>query len=468
MSEWTRTPDWPKGLFRRTNGTFYLRRQHAGVRLTKSLETESLARAMELVTKLNAQVDHKGVTLRQAVGQHGVTLQDAANAYICRPNKPLRPNSIKEYRRALDNLIRVFREILGVLDPSLRSMNNTLVQRFMDFRLAEPDKPAAHPNTPIARRGAASAKTIQSEVDFLKAVLRYSAQRGVLEHEPVIDGRVGDARTRQPSQLSSRACPIHNPTDVARLLVAARSYDEERAGEWPWSSYFADIVTAYLYLGLRDQELVHLEWSDIDLDLRTVRIRRKQVICTRRILLGLAARELATRLVAGRAKTAKLVRQNDDIAIFGRILHLQNEAVLREAHVADVDLDKGTLNAREEYGWQPKGLEGKPIPINPPLHAILTRLHSGRLSNYVFPDRDGGYRRFHLDRHLKPIVTRAGLPASFRTHDLRHTFGTQLRRAGARLETIKELMRHACIEDTLVYAMYDDGEGKAAVESLQF
>ncbi len=468
MTEWTRTTDWPKGLFRRQNGTFYLRRQHTGVRLTRSLQTENLARAMELVTKLNAKVDEKGVTLTRAVGQHDVTLRDAAHSYITRPNNPLRPNSIKEYRRALDNLVRVFREILGVMDPPLRAVNNALVKRFVDFRLAEPAKVEVHPNTPTVRRGAASAKTIQSEVDLLKAVLRYAAQRGVLEHEPVIDARVADANTRQSSGLSARACPIHNPADVARLLVAARSYDDEHAGEWPWSSYFADIVAGYLYLGLRDQELVHLEWADVDLDLRTVRIRRKQVVCTRRIQLGPAAKDLATSLVAGRSSTAKFIRQHDDVAIIGRVLHLQNEAMLREVRVSDIDLDKAILSTREAYAWQPKGLEGKPIPVNPPLHAILSRLHSGRASNYVFPDRDGGYRRFHLDRHLKQIVTRAGLPASFRTHDLRHTFGTQLRRAGARLETIKELMRHASIEDTLRYAVYADGEGKAAVESLQF
>jgi integrase len=291
----------------------------------------------------------------------------------------------------------------------------------------------------------------------------------MLDREPIIDATVRDGSVKRYGGLSARACPLHNPADIRRLLDAARDYDQRQPeGWWPWPTYFTDIISGYLYLGLRDQELVHLEWNDVDLAMRTVRIRQKQVVCTRRITLGEAAVKLAASLAKGRSPKARLVGEGEDLPTVGRILHVQDEGLLRGLRVADFNAEKGTLMVRDEYQWQPKGYEGKPIPIPPPLFEILNRMSHHRSSNFVYPDRDQGYRKFHFDRVLKEIVAAAGLPSGFRTHDLRHSYAVQLRRSGARLETIKELMRHAMIEDTLVYAVYDDGEGSAAVSKLSF
>ena len=96
---------------------------------------------------------------------------------------------------------------------------------------------------------------------------------------------------------------------------------------------------------------------------------------------------------------------------------------------------------------------------------ILKSLQGKSQSNFVFPDTDNGYWRMDFLKHLHKIRKIGNLPA-FRAHDLRHTTGMQLRRAGVALETIKELLRHANLEDTLIYARYEIKEGIAAIRNL--
>lgn len=64
------------------------------------------------------------------------------------------------------------------------------------------------------------------------------------------------------------------------------------------------------------------------------------------------------------------------------------------------------------------------------------------------------------------MIEIAGINKSIRPHDLRHTFAVSLRRQGIGIETIKELMRHANIEETLIYAKYDLEEGRKAMAKL--
>jgi site-specific recombinase XerD len=99
--------------------------------------------------------------------------------------------------------------------------------------------------------------------------------------------------------------------------------------------------------------------------------------------------------------------------------------------------------------------------------AIFRDLQKQQCSIFVFPHpTDGGSWRFHLDRHYDEIKAKAGLSKEHRLHDTRHSYATNLRRNGVNIETIKELMRHASILDTMRYAMYSDDEGRAAIKKL--
>ncbi len=69
----------------------------------------------------------------------------------------------------------------------------------------------------------------------------------------------------------------------------------------------------------------------------------------------------------------------------------------------------------------------------------------------VFTSPDGGplrHRNFY-DRHFKPAVREANLPASMRFHDLRHTCAAMCIALGAHPKAIQERLGHSSITVTL-------------------
>ena len=52
-------------------------------------------------------------------------------------------------------------------------------------------------------------------------------------------------------------------------------------------------------------------------------------------------------------------------------------------------------------------------------------------------------------RSFKPLLERAGLPHTFRFHDLRHTFATLMSCSGGHVKVVQEMLGHATISITL-------------------
>jgi integrase len=70
-------------------------------------------------------------------------------------------------------------------------------------------------------------------------------------------------------------------------------------------------------------------------------------------------------------------------------------------------------------------------------------------------------------RSFKPLLERAGLPHTFRFHDLRHTFATLMACSGGHVKVVQEMLGHATINITLdlySHALPDIQEG--AVDRL--
>ena len=86
----------------------------------------------------------------------------------------------------------------------------------------------------------------------------------------------------------------------------------------------------------------------------------------------------------------------------------------------------------------------------------------------MFPNESGTN---HLDGHnfvrrvFNPAVERAGI-VNFHWHDLRHTFASRLAMLGVPLPTIKELMNHRSISQTMRYAHLSPGQQREAVQRL--
>ena len=73
----------------------------------------------------------------------------------------------------------------------------------------------------------------------------------------------------------------------------------------------------------------------------------------------------------------------------------------------------------------------------------------------------------NLQRHFKSLLERAGLPKSFRFHDLRHTCAALLLRQGVNPESVQELLGHADVSLTLnVYSHVLPDMGGAAAGAM--
>jgi site-specific recombinase XerD len=157
-------------------------------------------------------------------------------------------------------------------------------------------------------------------------------------------------------------------------------------------------------------------------------------------------------------------------------------AGLRDSEVVRLDIDDVRLPARKgELRVLGKGADGgKPrtVPVHAELRPVLQAWLDERPSwpgasdmPALLLNRRGGRLS---DRSVRTIIERFGEFAGlgddplepFGPHVLRHTFGTQLVRAGVDLVTVAELMGHARLETTRIYTRPTKGDRERALDAL--
>ena len=132
----------------------------------------------------------------------------------------------------------------------------------------------------------------------------------------------------------------------------------------------------------------------------------------------------------------------------------------------DVRLDLGVILIRAKEGWQPKTNE-RVIPISPALYQVFVEEWEERRSDRFVVANRAGNQETHLLPKLKKVCKRAGIqPAAATLHALRHSFGAHLRMAGVPLANIADLMGHADLATTQIYAKVELGHLREAVEQL--
>jgi integrase len=112
-----------------------------------------------------------------------------------------------------------------------------------------------------------------------------------------------------------------------------------------------------------------------------------------------------------------------------------------------------------------KKAEPAVLPLSGEAHAILSQSEKHRkpVSEYVFPSPVTGGRLRDIKKGFGGVLVDAKI-TNFRFHDLRHTFATRLVMAGVDINTVRELMTHADIKMTLVYAHLSPDHKAAALE----
>ncbi|MEA3401906.1 MAG: tyrosine-type recombinase/integrase [Armatimonadota bacterium] len=134
-------------------------------------------------------------------------------------------------------------------------------------------------------------------------------------------------------------------------------------------------------------------------------------------------------------------------------------------------LDIGDLAADlSEVKVQGKGERERVLPVPEQCREALRSYLDVREAEEpaLFVNRAGrriGTTTFH--RWFRRLLRGAGLEDSDLTpHSLRHSYATELLRAGADVETIRDLMGHSDVSVTGVYLATDPSRKRAAVESL--
>ena len=128
----------------------------------------------------------------------------------------------------------------------------------------------------------------------------------------------------------------------------------------------------------------------------------------------------------------------------------------------DIDLEREELTVREA-----KGGEFRVIPMNEELVQILRKHPRHITSPYVF-HRSNGEPWQDARKSYWETLNRAKLPTTFRFHDMRHTFISNLVAQGEDLRSVQELAGHKDIRTTMQYAHLAPGRLKEAVSRLKW
>lgn len=134
---------------------------------------------------------------------------------------------------------------------------------------------------------------------------------------------------------------------------------------------------------------------------------------------------------------------------------------IARVHSSDIDLDAGTIRT--------VGKGSKEAIL--PLHPVIAELsHSMPQNGWWFPARhgaDGPVQPSSVSDLIRKAILRAGIhDPKLTPHSLRHSFGTDLVTAGIDIRVIQELMMHADLSTTQIYAGVSDERMRNGVHAL--
>ena len=117
----------------------------------------------------------------------------------------------------------------------------------------------------------------------------------------------------------------------------------------------------------------------------------------------------------------------------------------------DVDLARGIIHLVNRDGFRLKGLRGRDVPLNHRAAQVLRVLPPR--SERVFVNRRGTpYTTHTLSVWFKKYVRLATLPEDIHFHTLRHTGASWMVERKVPLPYIREILGHASITTTMIYA----------------
>ena len=454
-----REPDWPLGLYRRGN-SFRFRRLLGRQRVFDVWGPMPLPDAIRKATRYNLDLEDGRLPVEERVRQETTVASFIRETWLKKKATELCPSSLARYRAVTDHFIAYLEQVKGVRSPPLGTIGYEIAADYVAHRASMPFMPNGQSKFTRAIRKGASKKTVHFEREILFQIFKEAAKRELIKHNPF-----ADVRPKKPSTHEIAA--VHHPLTVdeeAALLRAAEELDRSRSDTD--NPRFHDMVLFLVSTGLREDEMRHLEWTDIDWKEELICVRQKRVEETRVVPIPATAVPGLRKRIAGKAPQDPVFRDEKDIATFGVRLNIRDKLEMLAMKVGEVDLKARRIATVRAYSWKPKGTNGV-VPMCATVRSLLTGLAERKTGNFVFAHRDGGACRVDLLDLLKRAKKKAGIGGNLRIHDLRHTLAFRLRRdKGVALETIMGILRHADIRETLIYAPYSLEEGRSAILRL--
>jgi integrase len=231
----------------------------------------------------------------------------------------------------------------------------------------------------VMRRKGAQPKTRLNALKLLSQIFNFAKRREWCRRNPC-----DQVRFPRPDPTSD----IRFLTEAELVaMLAAVDIDAEPLGHTDWAMFLTAALT-----GLRQSELLRLQWHDVDFDAARIRVRRSYV----RGYLGRPKSRHSSRSVPMALQIAAALRRHRDRSRF-----------------------------------------------QDPEHLVFGHPRTGKVLSASA-----------IDRRFKNALNAAHV-REVRFEDLRHTFGTRLAANGVPIRTIQEWMGHEDIRTTQIYADYE-------------
>lgn len=317
--------------------------------------------------------------------------------------RALSPHTLRAYGGDLDQLVTFLADYLGVEPAALTatSADPQAVRAFLAW---------------LTRRGVG--KTSQGRtISAVRSFFRWATLEGAVAANPTTGIKTPKAAKTLPRHL--------RPGETEDLL-------DEASGDGALERRNRALLELLYATGLRVGELVSLDWPNLDLQARVLRVVGKGGK-ERMVPFGRpAADALRNWLEEWEAVRARAV-----LAAAAQRASETQRTPSESATNPTPAVSDATINTA------PANTSSSPRPV---------RRRRAEAAEPVFLNASGGRLTDRsVRRILDRLVAAAGLPAGVHPHTLRHTFATHLLEGGADLRTIQELLGHSSLATTQKY-----------------
>lgn len=348
-------------LSKRSNGFYYLfiTDEITGKRKMISCKTKYKPEAMKFISqfKIKSKDLHKNNSVQVL---HLSDLQREVLKYV---SDNLRKSTCQIYIRVFNDMIR----ILG--DKPLRLITISDIEKYKSFRLKE-----------VAQT------TINIELSTIKAIFNIGICFNWINSNP--------CNTIKKVSIPQKERLCFDETELALIVNNCKS------------DLMKSIIKFALHTGCRLNEILNVQWKDIDFEDRIINIRNKEDFKT---------------------KTGK----QRQIPISDELFQYLNKMI-------DSKSDDNIL-----------------ILINP--------------DKYIFSLRYGAKMRIDcVSKEFKKILRKINYPEKFHFHCLRHTFITKLIKSGVNINYVKEIAGHSDVKTTMNYIHIVTNDLREAMNKINY